>query len=308
MELYNALKNIVSLQSADILKDARLVNILSDFKAYEEFAAAKFVIKSLISEGLMAKFFFEGQSQNDYETIIANNKQNLVDNYGFKEGLSEYVLKSIAFALGWIEDIPTMNSDTVSRDTGTKVEPDIEVEDVDDGKKHLTFRQIPITGNVQNFIRKLESQGYTVTNSYNHEYNVAILTGKFAGVNNCQILVVGTPISMLTCRVVISLPEQQIWFSLKSEYQEWKNKLTTKYGTPQSYEYFSEPYYEGDGYEMSALSNEHCQYSSYFTDKETEGTIVVRMSQNGCVTMVYEDKHNSDIGESEKNNIANDDL
>lgn len=308
MELYNALKNIVSLQSADILKDIRLVNILSDFKAYEEFVASKFVIKSLINEGLMAKLLLEGESQNDYETIVDINKQNLVDNYGFKENLSEYVLKSIAFAMGWTEDIPTISNEFVSADSEKEVNSKVQIEDIDDGKKHLTFRQIPISGNVNNFIRKLEAQGYTVTNSYNQEYNLAILTGKFAGVNNCQILVVGTPVSMLVCRVVISLPEQQIWFSLKSEYQEWKNKLTAKYGTPTSYEYFSEPYYEGDGYEMTALSNEHCQYQSFYTDKETEGTIVVRLSTRGCVTMVYEDKHNSDIGEGEKNNIANDDL
>ena len=234
MELYNALKNIVSLQSADILKDIRLVNILSDFKAYEEFVASKFVIKSLINEGLMAKLLLEGESQNDYETIVDENKQNLVDNYGFKEGLSEYVLKSIAFAMGWTEEIPTISNDSVSADSEKEVNSTVQIEDIDDGKKHLTFRQIPISGNVNNFIRKLESQGYTVTNSYNQEYNLAVLTGKFAGVNNCQILVVGTPVSMLVCRVVISLPEQQIWFSLKSEYQEWKNKLTAKYGTPKS--------------------------------------------------------------------------
>lgn len=304
MELYNALKNIVSLQSADILKDARLVNILSDFKAYEEFAAAKFVIKSLISEGLMAKFILEGQSQNDYDTTIATNKQNLVDNYGFKESLSEYVLKSIAYSLGWTDEVPTINTKP-ENNALVEESPQVNNEIIDDGK-HLLFKQFPITGDVNTLIQALCSSGYRLEEPYSYTYHAAALIGPFAGNNDCSVLVVGTPKTHQAYAVMVYLQEHHVWHTIKSQYEQIKQQLTKKYGKPESYEYFLDPYYEGDGSELTALYSDHCTWSSYF--KTTNGTISVSMTNNYKVLIVYRDKINEEIREQESNEIANDDL
>ncbi len=304
MELYNALKNIVSLQSADILKDARLVNILSDFKAYEEFAAAKFVIKSLISEGLMAKFILEGQSQNDIETTIATNKQNLVENYGFKEGLSEYVLRSIAYAMGWTDETPTINTKP-ENDTSVKESPQVPNEIIDDGK-HLLFKQFPITGDVNTFINLLVANGYRLAEPYNYTYNAASLIGSFAGNNECHVAVLGTPKTKIACTVMVFLGEHHVWYSIKGQYEKIKNQLSKKYGTPETHEFFLDPYYEGDGSELTALYSDHCTYMSMFNTPN--GKVSVSMTGDAKILIAYQDNINNEIKDSEVSSIADDDL
>ena len=42
--------------------------------------------------------------------------------------------------------------------------------------------------------------------------------------------------------------------------------FTKKYGEPKDhFEFFSSPYYEGDGYELQALRKEKCNYISFWT-------------------------------------------
>ena len=305
MELYNALKKVVELQTEDILKDVKLINILSDFKAYDDMPSSKYLLKYMVSEGLMANLLYEYQSQNDVDLLLSSHIKLISDTYGYKENLAEYVIRCIAFSLGWTNETPSLNnhdSKVLIDNSNNSTPPQI----FDDGHTHLTFRQLPITGDINVFIKNLESLGYTIELPFNAQYSAAILKGQFAGVNDCKIIVVATPQTRITCRVVVSLPEQQVWYKLKSDYNEYKDKLTKKYGKPKSYEFFSEPYSEGDGYEMTALSVEKCNYSSYFEDKD--GTIVVRLNTDHTVGIVYEDKYNTNIGETERNSIANNDL
>ena len=74
------------------------------------------------------------------------------------------------------------------------------------------------------------------------------------------------------------MPENNNWYSLKSEYERFKVMFTKKYGKPDSYEYFTEPYEEGDGYEHTALSVGKCSYISFFT--LPLGTISLRISES----------------------------
>lgn len=305
MELYNALKKVVELQTEDILKDVKLINILSDFKAYDDIPSSKYLLKYMINEGLMANLLYEYKTQSDVSILIGTHSKLLSDTYGYKDYLASYVIDCIAFSLGWINEIPSINKQS-KNESSENTEAPIPPQIVDDGHSHLTFRQLPITGDIYAFINNMESFGYKVEMPYSNEYCVAIMKGQFAGINNCQVIVVSTPRTKIACRVVISLPEEQVWFKLISQYNEFKEKLTKKYGKPQSYEFFSDPYSEGDGYEMTALAVEKCNYASYFDDND--GTIVVRLNKEGSVGIVYEDKYNSNLGETERNSIANEDL
>ena len=67
MELYYALKKVVELQTEDILKDVKLINILSDFKDYDDMPSSKYILKYMINEGLIANLLFEYQSSSDIE-------------------------------------------------------------------------------------------------------------------------------------------------------------------------------------------------------------------------------------------------
>ena len=51
MPLHEALREVVDREGKEILTDLRLINILDDYKAFEEFPSSKFILKSFILEG-----------------------------------------------------------------------------------------------------------------------------------------------------------------------------------------------------------------------------------------------------------------
>ena len=80
-----------------------------------------------------------------------------------------------------------------------------------------------------------------------------------------------------------------------------------KYGNPtNNYEFFSKPYYEGDGYELSALRNEKCHYISAFETKN--GVVYLEISKFKKIEINYEDKANSNIMDREKEETVIDDI
>lgn len=305
MELYNALKKVVELQTEDILKDGKLINILGDFKAYEDMPSTKYLLKYMVSEGLMANLLYEYQSQNDVIELLNNHIKLLSNTYGYKESLAEYVVKCLAYALGWITELPSISNLNENSNIPNNAQVNLQPQIIDDGK-HLLFKQFPITGDVNTFIQALSSSGYKLEEPYSYTYHAAALSGPFAGHNDCSVLVVGTPKTHQAYAVMVYLQEHHIWFTIKNEYEQIKSQLTKKYGKPESFEYFSDPYYEGDGSELTALYSDHCTWRSYF--KTSNGTISVSMTNNYKVLIAYQDKLNQEIRDQEDNAIANDDL
>lgn len=97
MELYNALKIIVENEGRGILNEVRLLNILSDYKAFEKIPASKVILKMLITDGYMHRLI-ENNEWNQQCSIIC---QQFVSSSGFQEDYVKYVLEGISFALGW---------------------------------------------------------------------------------------------------------------------------------------------------------------------------------------------------------------
>lgn len=305
MELYNALKKVVDLQTEDILKDIKLINILSDFKAYEDMPSSKYLLKYMINEGLIANLLYEYQSQDDLNILLDSHKTLLSDTYGYKDGLADYVVRSIAYALGWTNEIPSESRGNDIAITPNAASAPSSTQIIDDGK-HLLFKQFPINGDVNTFIQNLVQSGYSLVEPYNYTYHAASLTGSFAGNNDCTIAVIGTPKTNIACCVMIFMQEHHIWYTLKDQYEKIKNQLKNKYGTPESYEFFRDPYYEGDGSELTALWSDHCTYLSNFTTEN--GKVGVHMSKEAKVLIAYQDKINCEIQDSENASLADDDL
>lgn len=166
-----------------------------------------------------------------------------------------------------------------------------------------------INGTINEFSNQLKSQGYKlVYTSDNGE--AKIFSGSFAGLDDCEIFVIATPNSHIVWKVVVYLPKQTSWYSLKSRYGEYKNSLTNKYGTPSDdFHFFSSPYYEGDGYELQALNSDKCTYATYY-DTES-GVVCVELHGagygKGQVKIGYEDKINSKLrNESKKESMSSD--
>jgi hypothetical protein len=304
MELYKALKTVVDLQGKDILEDTRLINILSDFKAYEDIQASKIVLKNMQNEGLMAKLIREYNTSSNPATIIVSYTSLLSNNYGFQSSIAEYVLNCLAFAQGWIDVVPNISSQTA--DSKTFEHSADSHNDITDDGNHLLFKQFPIMGDVNSFINLLVANGYSLAEPYNNTYNAASLIGSFAGNNDCHIGVLGTPKSHIACTVMIFLQEHHIWYSIKDQYEKIKNQLSKKYGSPESYEYFLDPYYEGDGSELTALYSQHCVYISTFNT--LKGKVSVSMTGDAKILIAYQDKINNEIKDSEERSIADDDL
>lgn len=155
---------------------------------------------------------------------------------------------------------------------------------VTNAQEHLTFKGIPLGGDISIFVSKLELKGYYVEEK---SFNEILMIGDFAGVDTCEVYLSPTPKSRLVWNVTVKFPQKASWQALKDEYLSLKEAYTQKYGEPESYELFMSPYEEGDGNEMDAVYKGKCGYASFYTlDK---GNVVLGIYNDGCVFVVYED-------------------
>lgn len=166
-------------------------------------------------------------------------------------------------------------------------------------QKHITFKGIPLGQEKAAFIEALKKVGFRVEHDSD---DGAILRGDFAGHSNCQAIVLWSETSKVVWKAA-ALVEETTWFSLKKTYDAFKESLTEKYGKPtNSFEFFSNPYYEGDGYELSALRQEKAHFLSGF---DAEGGIVGLEMKYAAgkyiVSIGYEDALAAVNAQSEKN-------
>ena len=170
-------------------------------------------------------------------------------------------------------------------------------------QEHLDFRGVPIDGHIDDFIIKMTELGYTLDKKVD---NAAIMTGKFTG-KDIDLYILCSPKTKTVWKVAALFDKATSWSSLKSSYFEYKKLYTQKYGKPESsYEFFSDPYYEGDGYELQALRKEKCHY---FTMYDLEGgVVVVQLTTTECLQLGYEDNINGELTKKERTSSALDEI
>ncbi|MBO5917035.1 MAG: hypothetical protein J6Q25_09000 [Bacteroidales bacterium] len=173
-------------------------------------------------------------------------------------------------------------------------------------QEHLTFKGIPIDGSLNSFVNKLESQGFRKIGDATD--NMIQMKGPFGG-EECFVVIYGTKTTHTAHTVIVIVEESNTWSTLKSTYYEYKASLAQKYEKTNSIERFKDPYYEGDGYEISALRLDKCFYASYF--KSDKGNVYVAISYlegEGVVILSYEDLLNSKKDEGEETALRSSDL
>jgi hypothetical protein len=127
-----------------------------------------------------------------------------------------------------------------------------------------SFDGVPISGDLPTAIARYKAKGYTFEKFID---NGAIIKGKIAQ-TPIELFVFVTPKTKRVYKVVAYLDEEISWVSIKSSYNRFHEIITNKYGIPDgNYEDFTTPYYEGDGYEMSAVGLEKVNYSAYWLNK-----------------------------------------
>lgn len=107
MELYIAIKKAFDSFGKEILQsDKQLMNILSDFHAYD-IKATKMVLRVLMQSGYGTKLFDQISSEPHGRILLCKSIcQDLINNQGFQVANVNYVVDSLAFALGWHDIAP----------------------------------------------------------------------------------------------------------------------------------------------------------------------------------------------------------
>ena len=173
-------------------------------------------------------------------------------------------------------------------------------------QEHLTFKGIPIDGNIRDFSQKLEDNGYS-PNYGNSSDAFRWFDGDFMGKQS--VILVPFTSSGLVFKV-FALHEYSSWSRLSSAFDDAVELYQKKYGKPDyDFKFFSSPYYEGDGYELQALRNDKCHY--YFAWQLENGVISVSLQYlvgKYYIRYAYEDAINQDRRDTEKESKALDDI
>ena len=106
MKLYEAIESVVSDFGKEIITKANVINMLSDYKAFEESRTFKIIIKNLIAEGYMDQLLY----MRDWSKTGERTISNFINATSFNEANASYVIKSFAYGLGYTKNAPTFQS------------------------------------------------------------------------------------------------------------------------------------------------------------------------------------------------------
>ena len=168
--------------------------------------------------------------------------------------------------------------------------------------EHLKFMGIPINGTLESFTQKLVAKGLKREHAWD---NALLLKGTFAGQIGSGVCVMRVPSSNIVYKVVVCLPSKDTWQWLESDYKQFKQMLTSKYGEPlQHSETFKAGAFTSSDYlKISALKEGKCDYHSSWG--LNEGFIVLEIfnadgASDSCVRLTYYDAINYKLADSSK--------
>ncbi len=125
--------------------------------------------------------------------------------------------------------------------------------------EHLKFMGIPINGTLESFTQKLVAKGMKRQQGWD---NTGVFRGTFAGECDCKVFVNRILSRNIVYRIVVCLPSRNMWEWLESDYKQFKQMLTSKYGEPK---FCSESFKEGastydNSSKMIATLSGKCNY------------------------------------------------
>lgn len=159
------------------------------------------------------------------------------------------------------------------------------------------FMGIAVGGTTQECINKFIAKGLRITVTEGAPKTVTSFVGKLNG-EEIELNIVSTPISKKVWKFSVYFPKRASWSLLKIEYGNLRSSLISKYGQPnQTFASFTDPYYEGDGYELQAVRLEKCTYATFWSD------IYIQISEYLQVNVVYQNNVNSELNSRERDQI-----
>jgi hypothetical protein len=159
------------------------------------------------------------------------------------------------------------------------------------------FMGIKVDGSKQHITSQFIAKGFKKKTELP---TTIVYSGELNG-SKIEVYATFTPKTNKCWKFSVWMPEETSWYTLKSKYEKYVSIFTEKYGKPDSdYAMFLTPYYEGDGYEMSAVSLEKCLYSSFWGEK-----YAVEISKYKQIKIHYENPTNSKLFDQEKKQVDN---
>jgi hypothetical protein len=144
-----------------------------------------------------------------------------------------------------------------------------------------------------------------------HRAKSVVFTGTVGG-KDAEIFAVFTPKSQKLWKVVVDFAEADgvSYNDLKSHWNGYVKILTEKYGEPDKrYEFFTSPYFEGDGYETQALRLGKANSDAFWDSGATgAGGMSCAITKYLEIRISYEDEYFSKIDDQEKDSSLKDDL
>ena len=175
MKLYEAIKQIITQFGEQTLVEARLVNLLSDFLAFEDYPAVQQIFKDFVAGGYSQQLLdcCIYKSGNDYTLGIDKIEADFVQTKRFKKDLSSYAIQSLLYGLGKINKVnepfsngfnPFVNESADILDTLSQQLADLKKQYIDYLDKLAILPKDPIT----------EPAGYYTTGSLNVLYGIEL--------------------------------------------------------------------------------------------------------------------------------------
>lgn len=96
MTFQDAIISVINDFGKDILTNASLLNFLNDYNAFDESKSFRIILKNLISEGYLDQMLLI----KNWDSSSLQLTTRFVENTGFQNDKAEYVLNSLAYALG----------------------------------------------------------------------------------------------------------------------------------------------------------------------------------------------------------------
>ena len=102
MKFHEALRKAVRQFGINVLQEHRLMSVLADYKAFDDYPAVKEVMKAISTEGHGKELCRLASDGSDAECLsyADDMKESLVRNSSFREEFAQYAAESLAFALG----------------------------------------------------------------------------------------------------------------------------------------------------------------------------------------------------------------
>lgn len=163
------------------------------------------------------------------------------------------------------------------------------------------FKGVEITGTVDQFGAKLASQGFKFIDKME---NNAVYMGRFAGMDDCLILLFSVENSKDIAAVLVlfgisiseygTIHSYETWESLFGDYKRLKDLLAEKYGKPtDENESFSADAYTSSSYfKLHSVKEGQCQYYTKWGDDDVD-KMTVKLAIGGgrslgfdCATVV----------------------